>query len=142
MVSAQLPTVALPLAHGEDWLALVANAGLKGPALQLGSHSAFCSYQDGVLRLFLPEADTHLRTDNLIRQLSLAVSVALDAAVQIRFENKQSAPGDTLHLRNERQRSERQLAAEASFLADPVVSHLLGQGGSVVPDSIRPLNEN
>ena len=136
------PKAAAPLERAEDWLALVATAGLKGPALQLGSHSAFCEYRDGVLRLFLPDEDAHLRTDNLVRQLTQAVTTAVGQPVQIRFESKLSTPGDTLHSRNERQRSERQIAAEASFLADPVVGQLLGQGGNVVPDSIRPINES
>ena len=137
-----VPRAALSLEQAEDWLALVASAGLKGPALQLGSHSAFCGFREGVLRLHLPEEDAHLRNDNLIRQLTQAVTAAVGQPVQIRFESQLSAPGDTLHSRNERQRSERQIAAEASFLADPVVGSLLGQGGSVVPDSIRPLSEN
>jgi DNA polymerase-3 subunit gamma/tau len=95
-----------------------------------------------VLRLHLPDEDAHLRNDNLVRQLTQAVGAAVGQPVQIRFESQLSTPGDTLHSRNERQRSERQIAAEASFLADPVVGQLLGQGGSVVPDSIRPINEN
>ncbi|MEO7252219.1 MAG: DNA polymerase III subunit gamma/tau, partial [Arenimonas sp.] len=132
----------MQLHNGEDWLALVAGAGLKGPALQLGAHSVFCAYEDGQLRLFLPAEDAHLRADSLVKQLTSAISAVLGSAVQIRFEDKTAAPGETLHLRNERQRSERQLAAEASFLADPVVGQLLGQGGSIVPDSIRPLSEN
>ncbi len=136
------PTAALALEKAEDWLALVATAGLKGPALQLGSHSAFCGFGEGVLRLHLPDEDAHLRNENLVRQLTQAVSVAVGQPVQIRFESQHSTPGDTLHSRNERQRSERQIAAEASFLAEPVVGQLLGQGGNVVPDSIRPLNEN
>ena len=132
----------MQLHNAEDWLALVASAGLKGPVLQLGSHSVFCAYQDGQLRLFLPAEDAHLRAESLVRQLTAAISAALGCAVQIRFEEKLAAPGETLHVRNERQRSERQLEAEASFRADPVVSQLLGQGGSIVPDSIRPLSEN
>lgn len=133
----------MSLANAEDWLALVAAAGLKGPALQLGSHCAFCSYGDGVLRLHLPDEDAHLRSDNLVRQLAVAASNLLRASVQLRFEAKPAAAAtDTLHQRSERQRSERQDAAEARFLADPVVAQLLGQGGSVVPDSIRPLSEN
>ena len=135
------PAASPPLDSAEDWLALVAAAGLKGPVLQLASHSAFDVFQDGVLRLFLPDEDAHLRTENLIRQLTEAVATAVRQPVQIRFESR-AHTGDTLHLRNQRQRGERQLAAEASFLADPVVSQLLGQGGIIVPDSIRPLSEN
>ena len=132
----------MPLASADDWLALVAAAGLKGPALQLGSHCLFCGYGDGQLRLHLPEEDAHLRNDSLVRQLAAAASQLLGASVTLRFEPKPALPGDTLHMRTQRQRSEQQSAAEASFLADPVVAQLLGQGGSVVPDSIRPLSEN
>jgi len=129
----------MPLASADDWLALVAAAGLKGPALQLGSHCLFCGYSDGNLRLHLPEEDAHLRNDSLVRQLAAAASQLLGASVQLRFEPKPVLPGDTLHMRTQRQRSEQQSAAEASFLADPVVTQLLGQGGSVVPGSIQPL---
>ena len=123
-------------------MALVRDFGGKGPVLQLASHCAFGSFQEGVLRLHLPDEDAHLRSDNLVKQLTQLVSNALGSAVQVRFENKLATSGDTLQVRNERQRSERQSAAEASFLAEPVVGQLLGQDGNLVPDSIRPLNEN
>ena len=130
------------LVDSDDWLALVGAAGLKGPALQLASNCMFCGFDNVILRLHLPEEDAHLRTDNLVRQLTQLLSLAMGGDVQLRFEGKPAAIGDTLHVRNERQRSARQAAAEASFLADPVVGQLLGQGGSVVPDSIRPISEN
>jgi DNA polymerase-3 subunit gamma/tau len=129
----------MPLASADDWLSLVAAAGLKGPALQLGSHCLFCGYGDGILRLHLPEEDAHLRNDSLVRQLAAAASQLLGDSVQLRFEAKPAIAGDTLHARTQRQRSEQQSAAEASFLADPVVASLLGQGGSIVPGSIQPL---
>jgi DNA polymerase-3 subunit gamma/tau len=132
----------MPLANAEDWFALVTAAGLKGPALQLGSHCQFCGYGDGVLRLHLPDEDAHLRNDSLVRQLAAAASQRLGSEVVLRFEGKPAATGDTLHARTQRERSEKQSAAEASFLSDPVVAQLLGQGGSIVPDSIRPLSEN
>ncbi len=133
----------MSLANAEDWLALVAAAGLKGPALQLGMHCVFCAYGDGLLRVHLPDEDAHLRNDSLVRQLAVAASNLVRTNVQLRFEPRPAAgDADTLHKRTQRQRSERQEAAEASFLADPVVAQLLGQGGSVVPDSIRPLSEN
>jgi DNA polymerase-3 subunit gamma/tau len=132
----------MALANDDDWHALVAASGLKGPALQLGSHCVFCGYADGQLRLHLPDEDAHLRNDSLVRQLATAAAQCLGGNVQVRFDPKPAAAGDTLHARTERQRSERQDAAEASFRADPVVAQLLGQGGSIVPDSIRPLSEN
>jgi DNA polymerase-3 subunit gamma/tau len=137
-----ISTDPMPLAGPDDWLALVAAAGLKGPALQLGSHCQFCGYDAGVLRLHLPEEDAHLRNDSLVRQLAAAASQRVGTSVTLRFEPKPAQAVDTLHARNQRERSEKQSAAEASFLADPVVAQLLGQGGSIVPDSIRPLSEN
>ena len=130
------------LDDAEDWLALVASSGLKGPALQLASHCSFIACDDNAVRVYLPDEDAHLRSDSGVRQVTQAVVTALGRNLQIRFEAQAGNAVDTLHRRNERQRSDRQLAAEASFRADPVVSQLLGQGGSIVPDSIRPLSEN
>ncbi len=132
---------ALPLRHSDDWHALIDQIGLKGPVLQLASHCEFSSYQDGILKLQLPDSLEHLHTENLSRQLVQAVSGALGGTPQLRLE-KMKAVGNTLYQRNERQRNERQAGAETSFLADPIVSQLIGQGGNVVPDSIRPLSEN
>ena len=133
---------ALRLDGAEGWLTLVAGSGLKGPALQLASHCAFINCDEHVLRVHLPEEDAHLRSESGVRQLTQAVGAALGRPVQLRFESQPGSTGDTLHQRNQRERSERQVAAEASFRADPVVSQLLGQGGNIVPDSIRPLSEN
>ena len=149
-VAAAAPAPAAPAAmvasaridDAEDWLALVAESGLKGPALQLASHCSFIACDETALRVSLPDEDAHLRSDSGVRQVTQAVAQALGRSVQLRFESPAGSPGDTLHQRNERQRSDRQVAAEASFRADPVVSQLLGQGGSIVPDSIRPLSEN
>ncbi len=129
----------MSLRVAEDWLALVGNAGLKGPLRELASHCAFLGYEQGVLRLSLPDSCAHLRSDNLVRRLSDELAAALGSAPQIKFE-KAAADGDTLHSRQQRELSERQSGAEAAFLADPVVGQLLGQGGNVVPDSIRPLD--
>ena len=137
--AASKPVAVMSLHNSEDWLALVGNAGLKGPTRELASHCAFLSYADGVIRLSLPDSCAHLRSDSLVRRLSEELAAGLGAAPLIRFE-KAAAEGDTLHGRQQRERSERQSGAEAAFLADPVVGQLLGQGGSVVPDSIRPLD--
>jgi DNA polymerase-3 subunit gamma/tau len=130
------------LASVEDWLALVAGAGLKGPVRELAAHSAFCGHADGVLQLSLPDSFDHLRSDNLVRQLAQSLSPALGAVPKIRFESAKAAGGDTLHARSERQRDQRQADAESAFLSDPVVSRLVQQGATVVPDSVRPLDEH
>jgi DNA polymerase-3 subunit gamma/tau len=130
------------LAHAEDWLALVASVGLKGPVRELAAHSAFCGHADGVLQLSLPDSFDHLRSDNLVRQLAQALAGPLGAAPQIRFESARASSGDTLHARTERERGQRQSEAEAAFLSDPVVSRLVQQGATVLTESIRPLDDH
>ena len=130
------------LAHAEDWLALVASVGLKGPVRELAAHSAFCGHADGVLQLSLPDSFDHLRSEGLVRQLANALAGPLGAAPQIRFESARANAGDTLHARTERERGQRQSEAEAAFLSDPVVSRLVQQGATVLTESIRPLDDH
>ena len=130
------------LHSAEDWIDLVPGLGLKGPTLQLASHAQFVGFADGVLRLHLPGEDAHLRSENTARQLTAALATALGAAPQLRFEAQAPGGADTLQQRQARARDARQQAAEAGFRSDPVVASLLGAGGTVVPDSIRPLPEN
>jgi DNA polymerase-3 subunit gamma/tau len=138
------PLASATLASADDWMALVPALGLKGPALQLGSHAQFHGYADGVVRLHLPDEDAHLRSEASVRKLGDALAPLLgDATLQLRFEAAPARAGaDTLQQRQVRERDQRQLAAEAAFRADPVVATLLGQGAAIVPDSIRPLPEN
>lgn len=136
------PVARASLRNAEDWLALIGDAGLKGPVRELASHSGFCAYADGLLSLSLPEACEHLRSDKSVSSLAQQLAPLLGSAPRIRFEKAAAnANGETLHDRNQRQRSERQSGAESSFMADPIVAQLIGQGGKVVPDSIKPLDQ-
>ena len=109
---------------------------------ELAAHSAFCGHSGGVLQLSLPDSFDHLRSDGLVRQLAAALCALLGAPPQIRFESAKAAGSETLHARTERQRGERQAGAEEAFLADPVIARLVQQGGTVLPDSIRPLDDH
>ncbi len=139
---APLPGGGQRLASAEDWLALVASAGLKGPVRELAAHCAFCGHAGGVLSLSLPDSFEHLRSEGLVRMLAQALAGPLGAPPQIRFESARAGSGETLHARTERQRGERQTEAESGFLSDPVVAQLVKQGGTVIPDSIRPLDDH
>ncbi len=136
------PRDTVTLASADDWLAMVSRAGLKGPVRELAAHSAFCGHAGGVLQLSLPDSFDHLRSDGLVRQLATALAAELGAPPQIRFESARAAASETLHSRTERQRGERQAGAEQAFLADPVIARLVQQGGTVVADSIRPLDDH
>ena len=139
------PVAAAATAHveidAERWLELVAGSGLRGPARELAAHAAFVGYGDGLLRLSLPAADEHLKAPNLVKALAEALSPALGAIPQLRFETVATS-AETLHQRSARERDARQIAAEASFMADPGVQQLMQRhGATLVPDSIRPFDE-
>ena len=144
-VSAQPPPAAAasPVAiDAGSWPDFVAGLDLRGPVRELAASSAFVAFDGSALRLSLPESDDHLRAPFLVQQLADVLGKALGAPPQIRFEAAAAAVGgETLHARNERVRDERQGAAEAAFHNDPRVKRLLEQGARVVPDSIRPIQE-
>ena len=123
------------------WPDFVAGLELRGPARELAASSAFVGREGELLRLSLPASDDHLRAPFLVQQLADALATHWGAPPQIRFEEGAAAVGETLHERNERVRDERQGAAEAAFHNDPHVKRLMEQGARVVPDSIRPLQE-
>jgi DNA polymerase-3 subunit gamma/tau len=124
----------------DGWLELVARSGVRGPAAQLAAHSGFVSYADGVLRLSLSPADEHLKGPAMVRMLATALQPQLGVMPEIRFALAEPS-GDTLHVRNERQRDARQAQAEEAFMNDPDVRGLLDRGARVAPDSIRPLDD-
>ena len=136
-----------PVAQGADivddvaWHALVAASSLRGPARLLAEHAGFVGYANGVLSLSLSPTDEHLRGDAMVKMVSDALASTLGAAPQIKFVD--AAKVESLHQRNERARDERQAAAESLFMGDPDVQRLISQhGAKVVPDSIRPFDEN
>jgi len=124
----------------DGWVELVARSGVRGPAAQLAAHSGFVAYADGVLRLTLAPADEHLKGPAMVKMLAAALESQLGAVPQIKFELAEPS-GDTLHVRNERQRDARQARAEDTFMNDPDVRRMLDSGAKLVPDSIRPLDD-
>lgn len=143
-VSASANTQALRALDADGWLDLVAGLPLRGPVRELAASVAFVALEGAVLRLALPEADAHLKAPIMVHQLCEALAGPLGGAPQIRFETAVAASeiAPTLHERNARARETRQSSAEASFLSDPDVQRLMSQqGAKLVPDSIRPYDE-
>jgi len=76
-----------------------------------------------------------------LADLTEALSGPLGMTPKIVIEHG-NAEAETLHQRSDRQRGERQQAAETAFMADPSVQLLIQQHGArVVTDSIRPFDE-
>ncbi len=125
------------------WPDLVTGLGLRGPVRELGAHTAFLGYANGVLELSLPPSDDHLKAPFLVKQLADALAPHFGTAPTIRFSAAAPAEAETLHERNVRKQDARQREAESTFLADPDVQRLMSRpGASVVPDSIRPFDDN
>jgi DNA polymerase-3 subunit gamma/tau len=133
---------AVLLGDADAWLALVAGADLKGPTRDLAAHASFVGHADGILTLAMPDGLDHLRTSAMTGKLADALAPALGATPRIVFAAS-AVDGDSLHARNARQRDERQADAERAFLDNPSVQRYMQQyGAKLVPDSIRPTDEN
>ncbi len=125
----------------EHWLELVARSDVRGPVRLLAEAAAFVSHVDGVLQLSLPSGEEHLKSPSLVLQLGDAVSTMLGGPVQLRFDTGK-ARGDTLRVRNARERDHKQSGAEQGFAADPDIQRLVKvHGAQIVPDSVRPLGD-
>ncbi|WP_447730645.1 DNA polymerase III subunit gamma/tau [Pseudoxanthomonas suwonensis] len=130
------------IADAEDWLERVTACELSGPARQLASNTAFVSHVDGVLTLVLDPGFEYLRSERSVNALAEALAGQLGAPPKIVVQAG-AAPAETLHQRLDRERDSRQAAAEETFLNDPTVRRLVEKHGArVVPDSIRPVDEN
>jgi DNA polymerase III subunit gamma/tau len=127
------------LKNHEQWLDVIEAAELKGPARELAAHSIFVAFDNGILKLALPDGFLHLRSDAVVASLVQKLAPALGEVAKIIFE-KATMPSETLHDRTARFRTEKQTDAQSAFMADPVVSQLLQQGAQIVPDSIRSLD--
>jgi len=124
-----------------QWPDVVARANLKAMVRELGANLMFVRQEGDELVLALPADLEDLRSPATVSQLAAQLVPAIGFMPRLRIEITREAAGDTLHARNARARDERQQAAEDAFLNDPGVKHLLEQGARVVPDSIRPYDE-
>ncbi|HEY2346591.1 MAG TPA: DNA polymerase III subunit gamma/tau [Xanthomonadaceae bacterium] len=130
------------LRDAEDWMAVIAESGLKGPARDLAAHASFVAHADGVLTLALPDGFEHLCSDALVGKLADAFAGSLGSVPKIVFA-RADAGEDNLHARNARARDERQAKAESDFNDNPTVRRYMQQfGAKLVPDSIRPTEDN
>lgn len=109
------------IADAEQWLELVTRSGLNGPSRQLAANAAFVSHRDGVLRLALAPGFEYLNSERSIANLAQALAPELGNTPRIVIETG-SADVETLHERANRQKGERQSAAETAFMNDRMCS--------------------
>ena len=127
-------------AFNGDWPAFIARLNFNGMAGMLAKQCAFVSFVDGILELTLPAAQKHLAEKAFQEKLKseLLAHFGANMRMNIRIAD---AVGKSLAAAEDRERSERQVAAEAAILADPFINNLKQDfGAEVVPSMIRPAN--
>jgi len=126
------------ITNAEQWLDWVKNSTLSGTARELAANVGFirCDGQ----RLFLTAPDIHyLKSEAAHTELEQAIQQHFGSAMRVVFEMG-AVSAETLHQRDQRQRDQRQQAAETAFMQDSQVQLLLAQGAKIIPGSIYPID--
>ena len=127
-------------AFNGDWPAFIARLNFNGMAGMLAKQCAFVSFVDGILELTLPAAQKHLAEKAFQEKLKSELLTHFGANMRMNIRIADAA-GKSLAAVEDRERSERQVVAEAAILADPFINNLKQDfGAEVVPSSIRPAN--
>ena len=128
-----------------DWPGFLAQLNFNGMAGMLAKQCEFLSFADGILELALPVAQKHLAEkafqEKLKSELLPHFSANLRLNIRIGEVADKNIVGNSLAAAENRERSERQMAAEAAILADPFINNLKRDFGAVIaPSTIRPAN--
>ena len=119
-----------------DWLKLVSLLPLAAMARELARHSVLASWDKGLFKLALPQDKRPLATQK--ERLAGTLSEYFGRAIKIEIELTDNV-GESVAVRDNRIKDEKQAAAEAAFMADPAVQVLLNEGGGRVrAGSIQP----
>ena len=111
-----------------DWIALIDQAGLRGPLGQLAQNAALRDRDGQTLTLVLQEAHMHLAVEPMVGQMEERVSDA-------------RAASQTPAARAAEARDAAQARAEQAIEEDPLVQALKRDfGARVVPQSIKPVS--
>lgn len=124
-----------------DWVALIDQAGLRGPLGQLAQNAALRDRDGQTLTLVLQEAHMHLAVEPMVGQMEERVSDALGERIRLRFVSDARAATQTPAARAAEARDAAQARAEQSIEEDPLVQALKRDfGARVVPQSIKPVS--
>ena len=123
-----------------DWPGFIARLNFNGMAGMLAKQCEFLSYADGILELTLPATQKHLAEKAFQEKLKSELLPHFGANLRLNIRISDVA-GKSLAAVQDRERSARQVAAEAAILSDPFINNLKQDfGAEVVPSSIRPAN--
>ena len=123
-----------------DWPGFIARLNFNGMAGMLAKQCEFQSFADGILELTLPSTQKHLAEKAFQEKLKSELLPHFGANLRMNIRISDVA-GKSLAAAEDRERSARQVAAEAAILSDPFINNLKQDfGAEVVASSIRPAN--
>ena len=138
--SYEISAAAPGAAFNGDWPGFIARLNFNGMAGMLAKQCEFQSYADGILELTLPATQKHLAEKAFQEKLKSELLPHFGGNLRLSIRISDVA-GMSLAAVEDRERSARQVAAEAAILADPFINNLKQDfGAEVVPSSIRPAN--
>ena len=127
------------IVDNDGWLAALQACGVSGPARELGANLRFVSADEGTIRVHLPSVVDYLKLPATVGQLCQALGQVLGTTPRLDFVAK--AGGASIETLADRRRSEAhalEAAAREEFASHPLVRDLLGEGGRIREESIRP----
>jgi DNA polymerase-3 subunit gamma/tau len=135
---APVPTTSSEIGFKGDWPGFIAKLNFNGMAGMLAKQCEFQSFADGILELTLPAAQKHLAEKAFQEKLKLELLPHFGGNLRLNIRISDVA-GKSLAAVEDRERSERQVAAEAAILSDPFINNLRQEfGAEIVPSMIRP----
>ncbi|MBL0030527.1 MAG: DNA polymerase III subunit gamma/tau [Rhodanobacteraceae bacterium] len=131
----------MPRFDASAWLDFVDQSDLRGPAREFASNLGFVADDGEALRVSLPASLDHLRNEFALRKLQDALLAAHGRSTRIVVELAAEVGGDTAATRAAREKSEREMAADAAIASDPFVVRAIAEfDARILPDSTRPLD--
>ncbi len=123
-----------------DWHHLFSRLGLKGPAAVLAANSVLEVGDAGHYRLVVDPSQNHLRTPASEARIAEALERLFGRGARVDFVERTTA-AESPAARQTREADERVEAARSAIEQDPLVAELVSEmGATVIPESIRPLN--
>lgn len=134
-------SVSMPLLDQTGWPRVVDQLGLKGMARELAQHSAFHSFEGGLLVLHLPATHRQLLMPASEQRMTQMLSELLGEPLRIRFDVVDQV-GVTAAVLKKEAAEERQNSAVAAIESDPVVQELIDVfDAKLIDGSIRPVTD-
>jgi len=126
--------------HDLDWPSLIKKMRLTAVTLQLANHCILRGMEDGVVHLALDPQASSFHTPQMEANLEKALQAHFGRPMKLKIQLEKPTQ-ETPALQLQREKEERQKAAEQAIEQDPTVLALKARlDARIVPGSIKPLD--